>query len=233
MSTLDVDPSFTYALTPIGMLRVARFFINELKPVEITNPADRECPICVAGFATNILGLHRAVRLPCNHIFGESCIRTWLSPVMAWKTTSTPPEIETHANTCPMCRQVFFPAQTIPFADLPTIEARIKVWDAAYAYVGIALSRSERRARDDLLKFLEGYARGSDRARYFKVWSSLPQTKTACADLLRYCQRLKRFSLTSRQEDLRQRLEVVAGPNFPGRSEWVRNSQGDWIYKIE
>lgn len=46
-----------------------------------------------------------------------------------------------------MCRQVFFPEQRK--VDFPRqIEMYIKVWDKTYAYIRIALSKTERQARN-------------------------------------------------------------------------------------
>lgn len=45
--------------------------------------------------------LEYAIRLPCNHIVGSGCITQWL-----------------HSNnTCPLCRCVFFPAQSRPYLE--------------------------------------------------------------------------------------------------------------------
>ena len=42
--------------------------------------------------------IERAVRLPCQHIVGSGCISQWLQT----------------NNTCPICRQVFFPVESGP-----------------------------------------------------------------------------------------------------------------------
>ena len=49
-------------------------------------------------------GQERPMRLkPCNHIFGNRCIKNWLTPG---------PE-GGNSNSCPACRQVLFPRETV------------------------------------------------------------------------------------------------------------------------
>lgn len=150
-NTLDIEEEMTYANTSTDTWQIIKFFLEEMKPVSTAelDPEDRECHICAADLTTDANRLHGAVRLPCNHIFGESCIMKWLSPYVPCLQNSK--ELSSCANTCPMCRQVFFPEQsTVSF--LPEIEARLMVWDKAYAHVGISLSEQEARAREDLVR---------------------------------------------------------------------------------
>lgn len=81
MSTLNDDLTVTYANTPTEIRQIVRFVFDGLKPVRIADskPKDHECLTCAAAFATDVYGLHRPVRLPRRHTFGESCIRKRLS----------------------------------------------------------------------------------------------------------------------------------------------------------
>lgn len=85
VNTLDVDEQWTYADTAKETWQIIKFFLEELKPVN-TEDLDAEngtCSICVEKFTKD---LHRPVRLPCNHCFGEPCIKIWLSPYApAWE----------------------------------------------------------------------------------------------------------------------------------------------------
>ncbi|KAK4695827.1 hypothetical protein P7C71_g1981, partial [Lecanoromycetidae sp. Uapishka_2] len=64
--------------------------INEL-------PEDcRCCGICQEDYLTGSTP-ENSLRLPCQHVFGNSCLSTWLSP-----------DEEKPKKTCPMCRAVLF-----------------------------------------------------------------------------------------------------------------------------
>ena len=58
---------------------------------------DTECMICLTDFGTSINGsrIEYPLQLPCAHIVGSECIRTWLSEGKEGK------------KTCPHCRRVF------------------------------------------------------------------------------------------------------------------------------
>ena len=91
--------------TPTFQSRI-QFLSKGLAPVTATTLAglvaeDRDCAIC-----TEELTDEDAVQLPCKHIFGRSCVESWLK--LPGK------------NTCPSCRQVLFsfpyPESTNPLA---------------------------------------------------------------------------------------------------------------------
>ena len=53
---------------------------------------DRNCSICLTAYVNG----EQPLRLPCSHVFGRDCLRTWL---------------EEH-NSCPLCRRELFPPLT-------------------------------------------------------------------------------------------------------------------------
>lgn len=237
MNTLDVIEHLTYAKTSIETLRVIRFFLEDLKPVKTADiePEDCTCAICTEDFTTDS---HRAVRLPCNHIFGKTCIEQWLRPYASLKLipgeVSIASALSLGSHTCPQCRRVLFHRQRA-IDSLTNIEMRIKFWDMAYAYVGIALSENERRAREDLLRYLGSYSeRGSGTYYpYFhtgKHWMLYPGWLQN--ELLHYSLRLKNRPLTPRQEYLRQGLENNAKFGFVGGVRWWRNDQDELFYAV-
>ena len=69
---------------------------------------DAECGICQLEFSDQHVHpeerpgftLERPITLPCSHVYGEKCLRTWLSPESKGGG---------NANTCPSCRKVLFP----------------------------------------------------------------------------------------------------------------------------
>lgn len=232
LNLLDVDEEYTYADTATETWQVIKFFLNELKPVnpEDLGPEERKCHICAEDFTTRV---HGAVRLPCNHIFGESCIKIWLRPYARYMPIQGERWGEpVGANNCPLCRQVFFPKQEAVDI-LPLMQTRIELWDKTYAHFGIALSDTERQAREDILRYLKSYgARSLDvYYPYFTVWSSY--VTWAHERLLKFSRALKSYPLTPVQQHLRQCLEQVAREGFPGKSRWRQNNQGDIFFQID
>ncbi|MCJ1423172.1 hypothetical protein MMC29_001053 [Sticta canariensis] len=232
VNTLDVDHTIAYADTSNETWQIVNFFLEELRPVDIVGaePEDRKCPICAEDYTT---GFHRAVRLPCNHCFGEKCNTKWLSPFIPWEPNAgLTRRITGHhpgANTCPSCRHVFFPAQEAVDC-LPEIDMRIKLWDWAYADAKIALSERQHRARECLVRYIDGYfARGldeyypSDAARsVYEPWARYRFVMHA--DLLRF------LSLGPIQTQLKRRLLSIANRLDPHEMSWRRNDQGTLFF---
>ncbi|MCJ1425182.1 hypothetical protein MMC29_003070 [Sticta canariensis] len=232
VNTLDVFEQRTYGDTFTETWRIIQFFLEDMKPVNTADLelGDRKCEICRQDFT---LDFHRAVRLPCNHTFGEPCIKSWLSPYAPWTPSAgaaggTP----VGANTCPTCRREFFPEQSA-VDSLPEIEARNKLWDMAYAHVGIALSEREFRAREDLLRYLDSYfARELD--EYYPSNSERRNCPTwSNQRLFLFSNMLKQERLTPVQEHLRQGLEVFASQSFPVGMTWRRNDQFPLFFQLE
>ncbi|KAI9845804.1 MAG: hypothetical protein M1837_004484 [Sclerophora amabilis] len=81
-------------LQPFGAKRATKHFIESLKQVDLTSleADDRSCSICMEPFGVPEpikRKIEHPIRLPCNHVFGQNCIKTWL---------------EAHC-TCPVCRE--------------------------------------------------------------------------------------------------------------------------------
>ena len=93
---------------------MAEAFLRQLLQNENRVPSDEEqkCIICLEECGTMHLGtglLELAIRLPfCKHIVGSGCIAQWLRS----------------NNTCPMCRHIFFPAQSRPYLEHGIMEGQ-------------------------------------------------------------------------------------------------------------
>ncbi|CAD6583177.1 MAG: hypothetical protein ASARMPRED_001251 [Alectoria sarmentosa] len=93
---------------------MAEAFLRRLLQNENRVPSDEEqkCIICLeeCGTMNPETGLlELAIRLPfCRHIVGSGCIAQWLRS----------------NNTCPMCRHVFFPAQSRPYLEHGIMEGQ-------------------------------------------------------------------------------------------------------------
>ena len=76
--------------------RTARHVVEDLKKVEIMSldPDDRTCGICLEPYGEpepTRGNIEDAVKVPCGHVFGDICIKKWLS----------------EHSTCPSCRHKF------------------------------------------------------------------------------------------------------------------------------
>ncbi|MCJ1469164.1 hypothetical protein MMC07_007797 [Pseudocyphellaria aurata] len=206
-TNLDVLENYTYAFTAKETWEIINFFHEELGLLDIDDimPEDRKCDICTEDFANNWPDLHRAVKLPCGHIFGKKCIEQWLTPFTTWHNLV--PSLG--ANTCPNCRWVLFPQQST--LETPNaLEARIRLWDFAYSQlqVRIELTDSEQRHRDDLMRYIRV---GNHINRGMPSDLIRPQyIEWICGALKSFCEILKHQPLTPVQEQLRQGLEEIA-----------------------
>ncbi len=58
---------------------------------------NRDCPICMEEYVTPE-HYEPPVRLPCDHVIGKDCLRSWLKSSV----------LNLNNNTCPMCRTVLY-----------------------------------------------------------------------------------------------------------------------------
>ena len=83
---------------------MAEAFLNGLPRVGrgILERQDQRCSICMEDYGTTPAAngiIERAVRLPCQHVFGSVCISDWVS---------SPVQGGAGHNTCPLCRHELF-----------------------------------------------------------------------------------------------------------------------------
>lgn len=101
------------------MAETPEVFLRNLPRVQISSlPPDAECIICLEKFNTSTdNSAEYPVRLPCSHIVGSSCIRTWLSPSRSLKTS------------CPYCRRTLCrPPRVLSQAEAEGWEIDVQVW---------------------------------------------------------------------------------------------------------
>ncbi|MCJ1467439.1 hypothetical protein MMC07_006064 [Pseudocyphellaria aurata] len=211
LNTLDCHPDYTYAFTNLDTWVAIRFILEKLLYVDMDDIEleDRQCSICTSEFK----GSHPAVSLPCGHVFGLECIESWLRPYPSLTINEgLDLDMPLGANTCPLCREVFFPPHTVSDT-LHDIEARIAFWDLAYAHVGIELTDLESDAREDLRTYINTcYARRLISTTIVSTYSPSGYIWWLHRALLRFCDDLKRNGepLLPVQEHLRRRLEEIA-----------------------
>lgn len=117
--------------------------------ITTSEPEHTECGICLRSYENDSpTSYHHAVKLPCNHIFGESCLRQWFKPL------NTDTEFQ---EQCPICRHATL---IEPCHDDSFLEAwiRVKLWDTVYQELDILPAAFEKQTRKLSMNFL---ARGS------------------------------------------------------------------------
>lgn len=87
---------------------MAQEFLNQLLRIENTvqkdELEDKACMVCLERYGalnSSTGAVELPVRLPCNHLLGTICIARWLR----------------ENNSCPACRETFFPAQPRPYLE--------------------------------------------------------------------------------------------------------------------
>ena len=175
-NTLVLLPDEVYA-------GISRFewesIVKELEIMDRVNlddiePENRECDICREPFSRE-----RPVSLPCRHIFGEKCLKSWIAVDRGWDTSDSEADsgneqIEVVSGSdfyqllpdsafvegwpvvesfvCPKCRQPYTVPTSRKTATL--IQARLRLWDHVYKKLNIQRSREEEECRQDLWRFV-------------------------------------------------------------------------------
>lgn len=93
-----------WAMDPVAVERsIIQTFLQSLpllQPSELgPDPEDKNCAICLSAYGSPAPCYDLPVRLPCRHITGSACIRTWL---------------ESGKDSCPQCRGQAFPRPVAP-----------------------------------------------------------------------------------------------------------------------
>ncbi|KAF2811644.1 uncharacterized protein BDZ99DRAFT_569637 [Mytilinidion resinicola] len=141
----------------------AEFVANHLTALEINNPEPHECNICHEMLNAN----HPAVQITgidgCHHIFGRSCLMTWIGSV------------NFNHDKCPMCRITLFGRgnELGPDGRVPHLR-----------YHQLAMARAARWHIDELTRPRHRYAAGlDDRVEFTQLDNSVPPTNAALRDL--------------------------------------------------
>ena len=85
---------------------MAQAFLAQLPRISrsLLAKEDQRCPICMEDYDTTPSAhgiVECAIKLPCSHVVGSECIRTWVSASDDGRGGK---------NTCPLCRHVLFEA---------------------------------------------------------------------------------------------------------------------------
>ena len=137
--------------------------MTELEPVHLEDldPDGRDCAICKEEFrvSEDPKLSHTPVKtVSCGHIFGKPCIIKWLDPLCYWGSREgqesvihnlNPSTIKAGNTTCPTCQRKFF---FEPYREpMDSLASRLWLWDKAYAYAGVARTRTEEHPRKSSL----------------------------------------------------------------------------------
>ncbi|KAI9753651.1 MAG: hypothetical protein M4579_005060 [Chaenotheca gracillima] len=126
-----------------GPKRATKRFIESLKPFDLStlDKDDQNCSICMEPFgkAEPIKGkIEHPIKLPCKHVFGQTCITTWL---------------EGH-STCPVCRK-HVDSETLPRTTPPS-RHRFRAEDMTQVELQQTILRRQQQLR---MAALESYQR--------------------------------------------------------------------------
>lgn len=114
-------------------------------------PHDKlDCPVCMQPYvelkaADKDNKVEVAIRLPCKHLIGDSCLYRWISPFT-----------HQYKNTCPLCREELFTQETGE-ETINGVELRvdIEVWRAQLSGAKLTVENHDRllESRADILRF--------------------------------------------------------------------------------
>ena len=211
--TFDMFNHKAYAWTDVETVEVAEYLLTKLEPIdhEDLDPADRVCIICQQEFHTSPHEQleHTPVKTPCGHIFGEKCIMKWLEAVNYWgladEYRDLPAEnihlVTDGKTSCPVCRTEFFDGFWVKSFEV--LKQRLVLWDAAYAWAGLATSDEEEHTRRVLWQYV-AYCHSMDELDHDEPRARV-QAKKA---FVRWVKALKMQDLTERQVFLRKKLKL-------------------------
>ncbi|MCJ1429403.1 hypothetical protein MMC29_007317 [Sticta canariensis] len=151
-------------------------------------------------------------------------------------------DLEPDDRRCPICSEEYtrnshrakIHSKEKPDPPAPILAPAVgKLWDYAYAQAGIALSERERRAREDLLRYIDDYrARGLD--EYYPSDEAMAgYERSTSVRLIAFVLSLDFITLTPRQERLLRRLRDIAEDLDPVYAMWRRNDLGTLFFEYE
>ena len=227
----ELDDHEAYARTKTDIWLAIRAF-NNCEVVGLTELPleERECLVCKLPFDDPEDGeeaLHVPVRLPCSHVLGKECLAKRTTPFGAWERSwlgkweersgwfeDYIPEFSGSAD-CPVCRQALFQPPLDAESALG-LEARLVLWDCAYARTGCLRSEREEQSRADLIRYVEfkqlanGYFFKNQR-RDPDRWGPLHRYhEPALHRLFEFALRRQESMLTPIQARIRLNLELIS-----------------------
>jgi len=185
-------------------------------PVAIADLEDPICPCCYVPYGTSAAEgemAERPVKTPCNHVFGNQCLETWLPN-----------------NSCPICRGELFPAprsrlpsisQLIDNAALPPLV--IGVYDGSFILDGETLSEAVVNGFRDLARERAAHLQPGERQIIFEERHEQqppsPNEEVTPDDRLFLVEEVRRM-VAQQEYRLYQRLHsehvVLPGPRWTG-----------------
>lgn len=229
----ELDDDEAYAGTEADVWHAIRVFNNcEVVGLNELTPEERKCLVCKLPFDDPEDGeevLHIPVRLPCSHVLGKECLAKRITPFGAWQDNwnseweerrgwiNFPMVVFSGSADCPVCRQDFFRRPLFAESAL-SLEARLMLWDRAYARVGCLRSEQEEQSRADLIRYVEfnRLANGdfveNQQIDVHQRWGELQRYHaSAMHRLLSFvCQRRIENVLTPIQARVRLNLELIS-----------------------
>lgn len=184
-------------------------------PVAEAELQDPICPCCYVAYGTPAAEgevAEHAVRTPCNHVFGNQCLETWLPN-----------------NSCPLCRRELFPARRnrLPSISHLTDDAAlpplvIRVQNGVYFLDGEPISMATVRGFRDLARERAANPQSRERRIIFETddaYPSSPGAEFAPDDRLFLLEEV-RTMVAHREYRLYQRLQaehvVLPRPRWTG-----------------
>ena len=138
------DHSFAYAATDNCTLMAINTVESLISSGRIIPGADdSECGMCMCEYDQEVTSYHRAVKLPCGHAFGESCLRQWFRPISD----------QNYQETCPICRRAILIEPCHPDGFVH-IWVRMLLWDKVYQELDIIPTAFEKRTRKTIGHFI-------------------------------------------------------------------------------